>query len=100
MILLQAAQPEQQSVFQQYAVVFASLVSVAGGIGLATVNNWFANKKNKGDYQIALRSELREENMQLREENKELRDEIEDTRQKYLKSLEAIEELRGGKGVG
>lgn len=98
MILL-AETVQEQSVFQQYAVVFASLVSAGGALALAAVNNWFANKRNKGDFQVALRSELREENMQLREENKELRDEVEQTRQKYLKALETIEAMRGGTGA-
>lgn len=91
-------EPPEQSLFQEYAPLFAFLGAIFGGTGLTFFNKWLDKNKDNRDYGIRLRDELREENMQLRDENKELRDEVDETRHKYLKSLEEIERLRGGSG--
>ena len=81
------------NIFQQYPVIWASVITALGGVLLWALQRW-ATRKRSRDYQAQYREELRAENQSLRDDNRELRDEVDEYREKVAELAEKLLEIQ------
>jgi uncharacterized protein YlxW (UPF0749 family) len=68
--------PETQSIFSEYAGLWALLGTLFSGVVLAVVNKYLSRGRDQADIATELRGELRTENVSLKEEVRILQAEI------------------------
>lgn len=84
---------EVQNIFEQYPIIWASIITALGGVLLWALQRW-ASRPRKRDYATQYREELRAENQDLRDENRDLREELDETREKIVDLTEKLLDIK------